>query len=85
VVPSAALLDEALTLAAEIAANPPGGVAETKRLLHAGPGKGLQDRYEAENVVMRTTLRPKPMPELFARFLAGHDAPQEAACPVAKE
>jgi len=85
VVPSGALLDEALALAAEIAANPPGGVAETKRLLHAGPGKGLQDRYEAENVVMRTTLRPKPMPELFARFLAGHDGPQEAACPVAKE
>lgn len=70
VVPSAALLDEALSLAAEIAANPPGGVAETKRLLHAGPGRGLQDRYEAENVVMRTTLRPKPMPELFARFLS---------------
>jgi enoyl-CoA hydratase/carnithine racemase len=82
-VPSDELLDEALALAAEIAANPPAGIAEAKRLLHAGPGKGLQDRYEAENVVMRTTLRPRPMPELFAGFLGSHD-PQERPCPVAK-
>jgi len=49
---------------------------------------------------MRTTLRPKPMPELFAAFLdrkrltppvsgghpptPGHD-PEEAACPAATE
>jgi 2-(1,2-epoxy-1,2-dihydrophenyl)acetyl-CoA isomerase len=85
VVPSGSLLDEALALAAEIAANPPGGIAEAKRLIHAGPGKALSDRYEAENVVMRTTLRPKPMPELFAKFLAVHDPSQEAPCPVAKE
>ena len=85
VVPSASLLGEALSLAGEIAANPPGGIAEAKRLLHAGPGRGLQDRYEAENVVMRTTLRPRPMPELFARFLATHDEPQEAACRAAPE
>jgi enoyl-CoA hydratase/carnithine racemase len=84
-VPADCLLDEALALAAEIAANPPQGIAQAKRLLHAGPGRSLQDRYEAENVVMRTTLRPRPMPELFARFLAAHDASQEAACPVAKE
>jgi len=85
VVPSETLLEAALALAAEIAANPPGGIAETKRLLHAGPGRALADRYEAENVVMRTTLRPEPMPELFARFLAVHDQPQEAACPVVPE
>lgn len=85
VVPAESLLDAALALAAEIAANPPAGIAEAKRLLHAGPGRGLRDRYEAENVVMRTTLRPKPMPELFAPFLAIHDPSQEAACPVAKE
>ena len=84
VVPSASLLDQAIALAAEIAANPPEGIAEAKRLLHAGPGRALQDRFEAENVVMRTTLRPKPMPELFAHFLATHDQ-QEAACPVAPE
>jgi enoyl-CoA hydratase/carnithine racemase len=68
-VAASALLDEALRLAEEIATNPPEGIAEAKRLLHAGPGRGLRERYEAENVVMRTTLRPKPMPELFARFL----------------
>ncbi|MCA1845559.1 MAG: enoyl-CoA hydratase/isomerase family protein, partial [Actinobacteria bacterium] len=82
-VPATALPDEALRLATEIAANPPDGIAETKRLIHAGPGRGLSDRYEAENVVMRTTLRPKPMPELFARFLETH--PQENGCPVAME
>jgi 2-(1,2-epoxy-1,2-dihydrophenyl)acetyl-CoA isomerase len=85
VVPSGSLLDEALALAAEIAANPPDGITEAKRLLHAGPGRALRDRYEAENVAMRTTLRPKPMPELFARFLATHDQPKETACPAAPE
>jgi 2-(1,2-epoxy-1,2-dihydrophenyl)acetyl-CoA isomerase len=85
VVPSAALVDEALRLAGEIAANPPEGIAETKRLLQAGPGRGLQDRYEAENVVMRTTLRPKPMPELFARFLDSHAPAEENGCPVGTE
>src|SRR5436853_294254 len=72
-----------LRLAEEIAANPPEGIGEAKRLLHAGPGRGLRDRYEAENVVMRTTLRPEPMPELFARFLAAHA--EENGCPAATE
>ena len=84
VVPPASLLDRTVALAAEIAANPPQGITEAKRLLHAGPGRALRDRFEAENVVMRTTLQPKPMPELFARFLTDHDQ-QEAACPVAPE
>jgi 2-(1,2-epoxy-1,2-dihydrophenyl)acetyl-CoA isomerase len=84
-VPSASLLDEALQLAGEIAANPPDGIAETKRLLHAGPGRALRDRYEAENVVMRTTLRPRPMPELFAGFLDSHAHAEENGCPVATE
>jgi len=85
VVPSAGLVEAAVRLAGEIAANPPGGIAETKRLLHAGPGRGLQERYESENVVMRTTLRPKPMPELFSRFLASHAPNEENGCPVATE
>lgn len=70
--PAEELRDGALRLATDIAANPPEGIAEIKHLLHAGLGRSLQDRYEAENVVMRTTLRPKPMPELFAGFLRGH-------------
>jgi enoyl-CoA hydratase/carnithine racemase len=77
-VPGERLREEALRLAEEIAANPPAGVAEIKRLLHSGPGRALQDRYEAENVVMRTTLRPQPMPEVFAEFLTTHHVPTAA-------
>jgi enoyl-CoA hydratase/carnithine racemase len=69
-VPSARLRDEALAVAALIAANPPEGIAECKRLIHDGPGRSLQHRFEAENVVMRTTLKPKPMTELFSGFLS---------------
>lgn len=91
VAPSGSLLEEALAVAGEIAAHPPEGIAEAKRLLHAGPGRALPDRFEAENVVMRTTLRPKPMPELFARFLnrkrltppmsGGHPPARPRRCP----
>lgn len=75
IVPGERLREEALGLAEEIAAHPPDGIAEIKRLLHAGPGRALQDRYEAENVVMRTTLRPRPMSEVFAEFLTTHQEP----------
>jgi 2-(1,2-epoxy-1,2-dihydrophenyl)acetyl-CoA isomerase len=70
VVPAARLRDEALTMASLIAANPPEGIAECKGLIHDGPGRSLQHRFEAENVVMRTTLNPKPMTELFSGFLS---------------
>ncbi len=70
VVPADRLQAEALALAESIAANPPEGIEQVKRLVHDGPGRRLQDRYEAENVVMRTTLRPRPMGELFAGFLS---------------
>jgi enoyl-CoA hydratase/carnithine racemase len=73
VVPSERLQAEALALAESIAANPPEGIEEVKRLVHAGPGRSLKDRYEAENVAMRTTLKPRPMGDLFAGFL-GRDA-----------
>ncbi|MGH9035607.1 MAG: enoyl-CoA hydratase/isomerase family protein [Acidimicrobiia bacterium] len=78
-VPGGRLREEALGLAQEIAANPPAGIAEIKRLLHAGPGRALQERYEAENVVMRTTLRPRPMSEVFAEFLTAHQEPTTTA------
>jgi 2-(1,2-epoxy-1,2-dihydrophenyl)acetyl-CoA isomerase len=64
-----AVLDAAVAAAREIAANNPAAVAEVKRLLLEGPGRQLRPRYDAENTVMLTTLRPKPMTETFAAFL----------------
>jgi enoyl-CoA hydratase/carnithine racemase len=74
VVPCEHLRAEALATAELIAANPPAGIAECKRLIGQGPGRSLVDRFEAENFVMRTTLKPKPMGDLFAGFLATHDS-----------
>ncbi|MGH8999729.1 MAG: hypothetical protein ACRDY7_10105 [Acidimicrobiia bacterium] len=45
-----------------------------KALVQAGPGRGLRERYEAENVVMRTTLKPRPMTEVFSGFLTSREA-----------
>lgn len=73
VVPATALREEALAIATLIAANPPEGVAECKKLIHDGPGRALAARFEAENVVMRTTLKPRPMGDLFAGFLAARN------------
>jgi enoyl-CoA hydratase/carnithine racemase len=64
-----AVLEAAVAAASEIAANDPVAVAEVKRLLLEGPGRQLRARYDTENTVMLTTLRPKPMTQTFARFL----------------
>jgi enoyl-CoA hydratase/carnithine racemase len=82
VVGSDRLLAEALAMAATIAANPPDGLREIKRLVQAGPGRSLQDRYEAENVVMRTTLKPKPMTEIFSGFLDDRGATKNVERPL---
>jgi len=63
------VLDTAIAAAAEIAANDPLAVSEVKRLLLAGAGRELRARYDNENTVMLTTLRPKPMKDMFASFL----------------
>jgi 2-(1,2-epoxy-1,2-dihydrophenyl)acetyl-CoA isomerase len=63
------VLDTAIAAAAEIAANDPVAVSEVKRLLLAGVGRELRARYDNENTVMLTTLRPKPMKDMFASFL----------------
>jgi enoyl-CoA hydratase/carnithine racemase len=68
-VPGAAVVDAAVAAAAEIAAIDPRTVAEVKRLLLAGPGAALRPRYDAENTVMLTTLRPGPLDQTFATFL----------------
>lgn len=73
------LVAAAVAAASEIAANDPVAVAEVKRLLLEGPGRQLRPRYDAENTVMLTTLRPKPMTQTFAAFLDGRDPGRSAA------
>lgn len=63
------VLDTAVAAASQIAANDPVAVGEVKRLLLCGIGRELRARYDSENTVMLTTLRPKAMTETFAAFL----------------
>jgi enoyl-CoA hydratase/carnithine racemase len=60
------LLGAAVDTAALIAANPPAGVRAIKRLLREHEGRTAVEAFEAENLLMRTTLRPKPIREVFA-------------------
>jgi enoyl-CoA hydratase/carnithine racemase len=50
-------VDRAVDLAAQIAANPPGGTRGVKQLLN----RGLKDPFDAESEMMRTGLAPQPM------------------------
>lgn len=58
----------AVEAATELAAQPPEGLREIKALLLDGPGRDLRARYDRENSVSRTTLRPRPVTDLFAGF-----------------
>jgi enoyl-CoA hydratase/carnithine racemase len=55
----------AVDLARDIAGNPPEGAQAIKRLLREHRGRDTQDRFEAENLVMRTDLRPRPIAEVY--------------------
>lgn len=62
------VLGAALEAAGEIAAQPPESMREIKTLLLDGPGRDLRSRYDRENVVSRTTLRPRPVEEMFGSY-----------------
>ncbi|CCW11631.1 enoyl-CoA hydratase/isomerase family protein [Rhodococcus aetherivorans] len=62
------VLGTALEAAAQIAAQPPEAVREIKSLLLAGHGKDLRSRYDRENAVARTALRPRPIGDMFTEF-----------------
>ena len=62
------VLGTALEAAEEIAAQPPESMREIKALLLEGPGQGLRSRYDRENAVSRTTLRPRPVEEMFSSY-----------------
>lgn len=67
------VIDEAVAVASEIAAHDAVAIREVKRLLLAGVGERLRSRYDSENTVMMTTLRPTSMRQTFASFLAPRD------------
>jgi enoyl-CoA hydratase/carnithine racemase len=65
------LLSAAIETASAIAANPPAGTRAIKRLLREHVGRSIEEAFVAENIVMRTELRPRPVGELYADFLDG--------------
>jgi enoyl-CoA hydratase len=67
-VPQAKVLDEALDMARQIAANHPEAVQTTKRLLDANIGRGLREMFEAE-AEARRSRQVTPAAEAFKEFL----------------
>jgi len=61
------VIDAARELAAQIAANPAPGTRAVKRLLREHIGRSIEDRFIAENLAMRTELRPQPISEVYRR------------------
>jgi enoyl-CoA hydratase/carnithine racemase len=70
VVPDGQLLEAALDVAGQIAANPAAGVRAIKRLLREHQASPVRDRYEAETEAKQTELAPKPVAELYKDFLS---------------
>jgi 2-(1,2-epoxy-1,2-dihydrophenyl)acetyl-CoA isomerase len=70
------VLDTAIEAATQIAANDPTAVTEVKRLLVSGLGREVRARYDDENTVMLTSLRPEPVTEMFKGFLQNRDRPR---------
>ena len=68
-VPSSELMDAAVEMARQIAANTPEMVQGIKQLLHENIGRGWEEMYQAEREALSTTLRPSPIKEGFADFL----------------
>ncbi|WP_068268853.1 enoyl-CoA hydratase/isomerase family protein [Aldersonia kunmingensis] len=60
----------ALAAAIQLAEQPPEALREIKALLLGGHGRDLRARYDRENAVSRSTLRPRPIADLFAGFFS---------------
>lgn len=69
-VPATELLDAAIEMGRQIAGNTPEMVQGIKQLLHADIGRGWPEMFEAERTALTGELRPKPVTEGFAEFLA---------------
>lgn len=59
------LLAAAEEVAGQIAANPAAGTQAVKRLLREHAGRSIEDRFIAENLVMRNELRPPPISDAW--------------------
>ena len=70
VVPSAQLLDAAIEMGRQIAANTPEMVQGIKQLLHEDVGRGWREMYDAERTALNTTLKPSSIEEGFKDFLS---------------
>ncbi len=68
-VPVERLHEASMTLARQIAKNPPEQVQGAKQLLHQYIGESWQGMIHAERETVRTRLRPGPVKESFAEFL----------------
>jgi 2-(1,2-epoxy-1,2-dihydrophenyl)acetyl-CoA isomerase len=68
-VPSGKLMETALAMARQIAANTPEAVQGIKKLIGEHVGRGWQQMYEAERGY-RTNVEPAPPDEAFKDFLA---------------
>jgi enoyl-CoA hydratase/carnithine racemase len=69
-VPSSELLDAAIEMGRQIAANTPEMVQGIKQLLLDDIGRAWSEMYEAERQALSTTLRPSPVEEGFKDFLS---------------
>jgi len=70
VVPSDQLLEAAIEMGRQIAANTPEMVQGIKRLLIEDLGRAWLEMYEAERTALSTTMQPSSIAEGFKEFLA---------------
>jgi enoyl-CoA hydratase/carnithine racemase len=69
--PDGEVREAALALAGQVAALPPGGVQDAKRLMREGAGRDTRTRYDAENALTRDALDGWTAAELFSGLRSG--------------
>lgn len=70
IVPPGELLDAAIEMGRQIAANTPEMVQGIKQILLEDIGRGWPEMYDAEKDALSTTLKPSPVAEGFKDFLS---------------
>ncbi|WP_328395905.1 enoyl-CoA hydratase/isomerase family protein [Nocardia sp. NBC_00416] len=67
---SADVAAAAVELATDVAVRSPDAVRQIKSLLLAGPGRSLRDRYDRENVALRSMMADRSIEDMFSTFFA---------------